>query len=205
MKTSRLIIIILAVILVVFLVYFLSTNIINKQKEVKKMQNTVVVIETSKGNIELQLFDQNAPITVKNFLKYVNGGFYKGTVFHRVMKGFMIQGGGFTPDGKEKQTFAPIQLESTDKTKLSNDVGTIAMARTNNPNSATSQFFINTVNNSFLNYQSTSNPGYAVFGIVTSGMDVVKKIEDVNTTTKFGSYANWPVDDVIIKDIYVKK
>ena len=205
MKTNKLIIIILAVVLVILLVYFLSTNITTKQKEVKNMQNTIIVIETSKGDIQLELFDQNAPTTVKNFLEYVDGGFYKDTVFHRVIKGFMIQGGGFTADGKQKQTFSPIVLESTDKTKLSNDIGTIAMARTNDPNSATSQFFINVANNSFLNYHSAGNPGYAVFGVVTSGMDVVKEIENVKTTTKFGAYADWPVDNVVIKDIYVKK
>jgi len=164
-----------------------------------------MTIETSLGNIDIELFDDNAPITVANFKQYVNANFYDNTVFHRVIKGFMIQGGGFLADGSEKETNAPIILEDTNKTKLSNTKGTIAMARTMDPNSATSQFFINTTDNYFLNFEDSLNPGYAVFGKVVSGMDIVLKIENVQTTTKHGNYSDWPVDDVIIKRIYIKE
>lgn len=165
------------------------------------MTKDIVVIETSKGMIEVQLNREKAPITVENFLAYVNSGFYNGTVFHRVMPGFMIQGGGFTPDGTQKPTNSPIKLESNNG--LSNDVGTVAMARTSVPDSATSQFFINVANNGFLNY-APGNDGYAVFGKVTSGMDVVNKIAAVRTGSRAGN-ADWPVEDVLIKSISVKK
>jgi peptidyl-prolyl cis-trans isomerase B (cyclophilin B) len=165
-----------------------------------KMEN-VVVIETSKGNIEVALDADKAPITVANFLKYANEGFYDGTIFHRVIPRFMIQGGGFMPDGSEKETHAPIKLES--KNGLKNAVGTIAMARTNVPDSATSQFFINLVNNSFLDYRP-GNDGYAVFGTVVKGMDVVQAIGMVRTASK-GYNDDWPVEDVVIKRVYMKK
>ncbi|MCX6773934.1 MAG: peptidylprolyl isomerase [Candidatus Micrarchaeota archaeon] len=160
-----------------------------------------VVIETTKGNIEIELNGAKAPKTVDNFLKYIESGFYNNTVFHRVIKGFMIQGGGFTRGGMEKDTLDPIKLESNNG--LSNLKGTVAMARTNVPDSATSQFFINTKDNLFLNYQSQGNPGYAVFGKVTSGMDVVQAIENSKTGTK-GNYEDWPVEDIIITNAYVK-
>jgi peptidyl-prolyl cis-trans isomerase B (cyclophilin B) len=166
------------------------------------MMNEIVVIETSKGNIEVELNMAKSPITVANFLKYVESGFYNSTVFHRVIKGFMVQGGGFTRGGMEKDTLDPIKLESNNG--LSNLKGTVAMARTNVPDSATSQFFINTVDNGFLNYQSQGNPGYAVFGKVISGMDVVLAIEASKTGTK-GGYEDWPVEDIIITNAYVKK
>jgi cyclophilin family peptidyl-prolyl cis-trans isomerase len=165
--------------------------------------NLIYVIETTKGNIEVELNLTKAPTTVKNFKTYVSGGFYEETVFHRVIPGFMIQGGGFIADGNQKQTMPPIAIESNNG--LSNLTGTIAMARTNDPNSATSQFFINTVDNFFLDYSNESNPGYAVFGKVLSGMDVVKVIEDVKTTTKFKYHQDWPVEDVIILDVVIKK
>ncbi|MCK9293143.1 MAG: peptidylprolyl isomerase [archaeon] len=167
--------------------------------------NPIVIIKTSKGNIEVELFKDKAPKTVSNFLQYVEGGFYKNTVFHRVMKGFMVQGGGFLENGEQKDTFSPISLETTKDTNLSNLTGTLAMARTNDPNSATSQFFINTVDNFFLDYSSEVNPGYAVFGKVLSGMEVVKDIEDVKTTTKFKYHQDWPVEDVVILDVVIKK
>lgn len=159
-----------------------------------------VVLETSKGNIEIQLDSKNAPITTANFLSYVNEGFYDGTVFHRVIPGFMAQGGGFTPDGTQKPVKDPIKLES--KNGLRNKIGTVAMARTSVPDSATSQFFINVADNGFLDY-APGNDGYAVFGNVTKGMDVVNAIVAVKTETR-GFNADWPVEDVVIKKVTVK-
>jgi cyclophilin family peptidyl-prolyl cis-trans isomerase len=164
-------------------------------------KQTVAVIETSKGAIEIQLNAEKAPISVKNFLSYVNEGFYDGTIFHRVMPGFMVQGGGFTPDGNQKETKAPIKLESDNG--LKNTIGTLAMARTNVPDSATSQFFINVADNGFLN-NAPGNDGYAVFGEVISGMEVVNEIVSVPTTNN-GPNANWPVDDILIEKVYVKE
>jgi cyclophilin family peptidyl-prolyl cis-trans isomerase len=165
------------------------------------MENSIVVLETSKGNIEISLDSQKAPITVANFLQYVNEGFYDSTVFHRVIPGFMIQCGGFTSEGAEKQTHDEIKLES--KNGLKNIIGSVAMARTSVPDSATSQFFINVANNSFLDYKP-GNDGYAVFGKVTSGMDVVQSIARVKTGDN-GPNENWPTEDVIIRKAYVKK
>ncbi len=156
-----------------------------------------VVIETNKGKINLELDPNKAPITVANFLSYVDKGFYDGTIFHRVIPSFMIQGGGFTIDGKQKETQSPIELES--KNGLSNEVGTIAMARTNSPNSATCQFFINVGSNESLDYRP-GNPGYAVFGKVTSGMDVVNEIRQVKTGNHSG-HGDWPVEPVIITKV----
>ena len=160
-----------------------------------------VVLETSMGNIEIALNKEKAPKTVDNFISYVKSGFYNGTVFHRVMKGFMVQGGGFTPDGTEKPTQSPIKIESGNG--LSNLRGTVAMARTPDPDSATSQFFINTVDNGFLDY-SSDNPGYAVFGKVANGMDVVNAISSAKTSTR-GPYSDWPIVNVVIKGAYVKQ
>lgn len=144
--------------------------------------NPIVVMKTSMGTIKIELFADKAPITVKNFLSYVDDKFYDGTIFHRVIGSFMIQGGGFTNSNpiKEKKTKSPIINESTNG--LKNDRGTIAMARTMEPNSATSQFFINVVDNNMLN-RTQNNPGYAVFGKVIEGMDVVDKIRAVQTGT----------------------
>ena len=164
------------------------------------MTKDTVVIETSKGTIEVQLNREKAPITVDNFLAYVNSGFYDGTVFHRVMPGFMIQGGGFTPDGTQKPTNKPIKLESNNG--LRNKIGAIAMARTPLPDSATNQFFINVADNGFLDY-APGNDGYAVFGNVTSGMDIVNKIVAVKTSSR-GENGNWPVEDVLIKTVRIK-
>ena len=177
-----------------------KTNNTNSSGNSNNSSNPVVIIETSKGNIEIELYPEKAPITVENFLRYANEGFYDNTVFHRVIAGFMVQGGGFTSDGKEKTTHETIQLESNNG--LKNKEGTIAMARTSVPDSATSQFFINAQDNVFLDY-SAGNPGYAVFGKVISGMEVVKAIEKVQTTTKFGM-KDWPVDDVKIVKAYLK-
>ncbi|MBN1792169.1 peptidyl-prolyl cis-trans isomerase [Candidatus Woesearchaeota archaeon] len=161
----------------------------------------VAVLETSMGNIEIELNRSASPVTVENFVSYVNSGFYDGLIFHRVMKGFMIQGGGFSPDGVQKEPADPIKLESSNG--LKNKAGTIAMARTNVPDSATSQFFISTVDNSFLDF-APGNPGYAVFGKVVLGMDVVQKIESVATGNR-PPHQNWPVQDVVIVKAYMKK
>jgi peptidyl-prolyl cis-trans isomerase A (cyclophilin A) len=160
----------------------------------------VVVIDTSMGQITLELEPAKAPITVQNFLTYVRADFYDGTIFHRVIPGFMIQGGGFTPDLQEKPTRAPIKNEAANG--LTNKRGTIAMARTQQVDSATSQFFINVADNATLDHTSDSPQefGYAVFGRVTQGMDVVDKIVTVPTTTK-GPYENVPVTPVVIKSI----
>ena len=154
-----------------------------------------VELVTSAGNIVVQLDAQRAPKTVANFLRYVNEGFYAGTVFHRVIPGFMIQGGGFTASMQQKPTHAPIALES--QNGLRNLRGTLAMARTMDPNSATSQFFINLVDNPSLDFPQPDGHGYAVFGQVVSGMDVVDRIARVATHT-VGPYANVPVTPVVI-------
>ncbi len=139
-----------------------------------------VELETTMGNIVIELYPDKAPITVANFKRYVKEGFYDNTIFHRIIAGFMVQGGGFDPNGNEKQTYAPIKLES--QNGLSNDKGTIAMARTNIPDSATAQFFINVADNNFLNY-GFRDDGYAVFGKVISGMDAVTKMSKVKTNS----------------------
>lgn len=141
-----------------------------------------VLFETSAGRITVELYPERAPRTVDNFLQYVKSGQYAGTIFHRVIPGFMIQGGGFDEQLNEKPTRAPIALEA--KSGLKNSAGTIAMARTSNPDSATAQFFINTVDNPNLDYPKPDGNGYAVFGKVVSGFDVVKRIEGVPTTMR---------------------
>jgi cyclophilin family peptidyl-prolyl cis-trans isomerase len=164
----------------------------------------LVTISTSMGDIRLDLDQKKAPITVANFLKYVNDGHYAGTVFHRVIKGFMIQGGGLDEQLREKATsYPPIKNEHSNG--LKNKTGTVAMARTDDPNSATAQFFINTKDNAFLDRP----PGYAVFGKVVKGMDVVRKIEGVKTATKPSGdgvvLRDVPVENVVIKAIKVGK
>lgn len=164
--------------------------------------NPIVIMETSQGTIKLELFEDKAPTTVKNFLEYVKDKHYDGLIFHRVIDRFMIQGGGFEPGMKERKTKDPIKNESDNG--LSNTRGTIAMARTNDPNSATSQFYINVVDNKALD-KSPDKPekvGYCVFGRVIEGMDVVDKIKGVRTGAKLG-FDDVPVEDVIIKSIKV--
>jgi peptidyl-prolyl cis-trans isomerase A (cyclophilin A) len=161
-----------------------------------KSQTPLVELKTSMGNIVLELNAQAAPVTVKNFLEYVNAGFYNGTIFHRVIPGFMIQGGGFTADMEQKQTRDPIINEANNG--LPNARGTIAMARRSDPDSATCQFFINHVNNIPLNYTNPAKPGYAVFGKVIQGMDTVDAIASVKTTTRKG-YQNVPDKPMLIK------
>ena len=167
--------------------------------------NPRVRMETSMGVIELELNPAKAPQSVENFLRYVNEGFYDGTVFHRVIKAFMIQGGGFTSTYEKKPTHDPIANEAFNG--LKNDRGTIAMARTNMPHSATAQFFINTVNNDFLNFQNKSMRGwgYTVFGKVTQGMDVVDRIEGVQTGPGGVFPQDVPQVTVIIKKVEVIK
>jgi len=169
----------------------------NKITEERKM----IKLETTKGDIVIEVNETAAPVTSANFLKYVQEGFYDGVIFHKVIPGFMIQGGGFTPDMTQMPTPAPIVNEA--KNGLKNDRGTIAMARTNDPNSATAQFFINLVNNDVLNYSARS-PGYAVFGKVTDGLDVVDAITKVQTSSK-GPYGDVPVEPVIIKSAKIVK
>lgn len=165
--------------------------------------NPKIIIKTSKGDIEAELFEDKAPITVKNFLEYVKKGHYKGTIFHRVINNFMIQGGGFDKNMTEKKTGTGIKNEAGNGVK--NETGTLAMARTNDVNSATAQFFINVSDNAFLDHTDDTDRGmgYAVFGKVTSGMPVVNQIKGVKTGSK-GPHQDVPTDAVVILDI-VKK
>lgn len=159
-----------------------------------------VEISTTEGVIALRLDPVKSPETVKNFLAYAEKGFYDNTIFHRVIDGFMIQGGGFTPDMKQKETHDPIENEAANG--LKNDKYTIAMARTSYPHSATSQFFINTTDNDFLNYTMPSPQGwgYAVFGKVVTGTDVVDAIGKVRTSRR-GMFSDVPVEDVVIEKV----
>ncbi len=161
----------------------------------------VILMSTSQGDMKIELYEKEAPETVKNFLSYLNDKFYDGTIFHRVIAGFMIQGGGFTPEMEQKPTKPPIKNEASNG--LKNDTYTLAMARTSVPDSATSQFFINVKNNDFLNREkSQDGVGYAVFGKVIEGTDVVKKIEQVQTGRK-GMHSDVPVEPVVIKSVTV--
>lgn len=162
----------------------------------------MIRMKTSLGTIEIELDQDKAPKTAANFEQYVKDGFYDGTVFHRVINGFMIQGGGFEPDMSQKKTRATIENEADNG--LKNDIGTIAMARTPDPHSATAQFFINIANNDFLNFTSpTANGwGYCVFGKVVNGMDVVDQIKTQATTSKAG-HQDVPVDDILIEQVEI--
>ena len=162
--------------------------------------NTIVEMKTSMGKVEIELFDEKAPISVKNFESYINSGFYKGTIFHRVISDFMIQGGGMTVDMVEKETQPTIINESSNG--LLNERGTLAMARRNDPNSAASQFFINVADNDFLN-KDESNAGYAVFGKVIKGMDIVDEISKVPTAT-VGFSKDVPRKPIKIESIKIK-
>lgn len=162
-----------------------------------KGKHSMVKLETNHGNITIELYDDKAPETVKNFLDYASSGFYDGTIFHRVINSFMIQGGGFEPGMKQKKVNAPIKNEAANG--LKNDMYTIAMARTGDPQSATAQFFINVKDNDFLNYTSPDPQGYGycVFGKVVEGTEVVDAIRKVKTGNRSG-FQDVPVDDVII-------
>ena len=155
-----------------------------------------VKLETTIGDMVIELNEEAAPVTTKNFLQYAEEGFYDGTIFHRVIPDFMIQGGGFTEQMVQKETREPIVNEASNG--LKNDRGTIAMARTNNPDSATAQFFINHADNDFLNYVDNNNPGYAVFGKVIEGMETSDKIAAVKTATRMG------MDDVPVEPVMIK-
>jgi len=157
----------------------------------------MIILHTSKGDIKISLDFEKAPISAKNFQQYVEEGFYNGTIFHRVIDGFMIQGGGMNEDMSQKTTRAAIANEADNG--LSNDIGTLAMARTMDPDSATAQFFINVSNNNFLNHTSKTSQGwgYAVFGKVVDGMDVVNEIKGVSTTFRAG-HQDVPADPIVI-------
>ena len=162
--------------------------------------STKVVIETSKGTMEAELWEDKAPKTVANFLRYVDEKFYDGTIFHRVIPGFMIQGGGFTPEMEQKKTHEPVVNEA--RNRLPNERGTLAMARTNVVDSATSQFFVNHADNAFLDFQAPTAQGfgYCVFGKLTSGLDVLDAIARVPTTT-VSWYENVPATPVVILSV----
>jgi cyclophilin family peptidyl-prolyl cis-trans isomerase len=162
---------------------------------------TKINMLTNHGSITLELDEEKAPETTANFVKYANDGFYDGTVFHRVINNFMIQGGGFTQDYTEKNNNPAVQNEA--KNGLKNTRGSIAMARTNDPHSATSQFFINVADNNFLDYPGQDGWGYAVFGNVTEGMDTVDKIKDVSTGSHPRLVSDVPLSPVIIEKIEV--
>lgn len=180
--------------LIFVLVASTATNAFSKD-------NPVLLIKTSEGEIKVELFAKEAPVSTKNFLAYVESGFYEGTIFHRIIDGFMIQGGGFTKDMKKKETLSPIKNEAGNG--LENKKYTLAMARTSDPNSATSQFFINTANNAFLDrVRSQDGVGYAVFGKVIDGQEVVDKLGKVKTTTK-NYMGDVPVDTITIEKVEV--
>ena len=171
-----------------------------RQKDTKQGKNPVVLMETSMGNMKIELFQKEAPLTVKNFLDYVQEKFYDGTIFHRVVPNFVIQGGGFTSEMGKKPTHQPVKNEATNK--ISNTTGTLAMARTSVIDSATSQFFINLKDNRFLDHRNETKQGYGycVFAKVIEGMDVVTKIGKVPTKVK-ASHRDVPVKPVIIKSV----
>ena len=176
----------------------------NPQPHTQKGKSSMVKLHTNHGIITIELNAEKAPNTVKNFLDYVNDGFYNGTIFHRVIDGFMVQGGGFEPGMKQKAVKAAIQNEAANG--LKNDNYTVAMARTGDPHSATAQFFINVKDNNFLNY-TASNPqgfGYCVFGKVVEGMDVVDKMRKVKTGNRSG-FQDVPMEDVVITKAEVVK
>ncbi len=179
---------------------FSSQAVAETQEPGGSMKNPSVVIETSEGAIRLELFADKAPKSVENFLQYVDDEFYNGTVFHRVIDGFMIQGGGFTAEMQKKTTRPPIRNEA--RSDVKNLRGTVAMARTNDLHSATSQFFINVADNAFLDHKDETSRGfgYAVFGKVTEGMEVVDKIKSVRTTA-VGGFADVPATPVVIHSI----
>lgn len=179
-----------------------GTKTAKLKRNMMKSETNLVKLQTSMGNIVLELNAKAAPVTVKNFLQYVEDGFYDGTIFHRVMPGFMIQGGGLTAEMEEKQTRERIINEANNG--LGNERGTIAMARQNDPDSATCQFFINHVNNRPLNYVENGNAGYAVFGKVIEGMDTVEAIASVKTTTRRNKTKGYNMEDVPDKPILIK-
>ena len=191
--------------LLIFLSSCSDNNTVNEIDKQKEKPMTQVTIETSLGDIKLELNDEKAPITVENFKTIANSGYYEGTIFHRVINGFMIQGGGLTADMSNKSSdTSPIQNEANNG--LPNDRGTIAMARTMDPHSATSQFFINHKDNGFLNHtgETSQGWGYAVFGKVTEGMDVVDQIAEVATGSS-GAYQDVPQEVITIESVVISE
>ncbi|MCW8891089.1 MAG: peptidylprolyl isomerase [Sedimenticola sp.] len=162
----------------------------------------MITLKTNQGDIVIELDEEKAPITSANFIQYVKDGFYNGTIFHRVINNFMIQGGGFEVGMKEKSTRAPIENEA--KNGLSNMTGSIAMARTMDPHSASAQFFINVADNKFLDYPGQDGWGYCVFGKVTEGMDVINKMKTVDTTMRAG-HQDVPAEDLIIEEAIISE
>ncbi len=180
---------------ILFVTSVILSFIVLSSNSIAKQSNPNVLLETTLGNIIIELDTKNAPITTKNFLNYVNSGFYDNIIFHRVIPGFVIQGGGFTKNMVQKSTEAPIKNEANNG--LANHRGTLSMARSSLPDSATSQFFINLKDNDNLNF-SAQNPGYAVFGKVIEGMDVVDKIAKV-VTVSYGMHQDVPATSIVIK------
>jgi peptidyl-prolyl cis-trans isomerase B (cyclophilin B) len=162
----------------------------------------MITLKTNKGDIVLELDTEKAPITSENFIQYVKDGFFDGTIFHRVIDNFMVQGGGFEPGMSQKTTRATIENEA--KNGLSNEIGSIAMARTMDPHSASAQFFINVGDNKFLDYPGQDGWGYCVFGKVTEGMDVVEAIKGTETTTRAG-HQDVPVEDIVIESASISE
>ena len=193
----------MSLLLAIFLLVTSGSTLINTATADDEDKMTTVILTTNKGVIEIELDAENAPKTTENFLGYVNDGFYDGVIFHRVIAGFMVQGGGFTPDMDQKAVKGPIPNEADNG--LKNDRYTIAMARTSEPHSATAQFFINTQDNDFLNFKSADMQGYgyAVFGKVTAGFEVVNDIEVVDTG-RVGPHGDVPLEPVVIESASVK-
>ena len=188
---------------IVFLLFMICSLVtVSYAQNKKNQQDPVIIIETSLGNITLNLFQNKAPLTVKNFLGYVKENFYEGTIFHRVKKGVLIQGGTYTQELTKKQTHNPIKNEADNKIK--NKKGTVAMARSSKIDSATSQFFINLKDNPNFDHQNASKEGYGycVFGKVTEGMEVVKKIGEIDTASK-GDHKNVPVEPILINSVRI--
>ena len=197
----------IAIVTIVALIFFLSPTDLNDQNEYypEEDQMSLVTISTSAGDIHLELDANNAPITVANFLKLAEDGYYTGTIFHRIIEGFMVQGGGLDENMAPKPTNTdPIQNEANNG--LKNDRGSIAMARTMDPHSATGQFFINHKDNDFLNHTAETSQGwgYAVFGSVIDGMDVVDQIA-LSTTSTVGGYADAPLEPTVINSVTVSE
>ena len=165
--------------------------------------NTIIIIKTTSGDIKLELFDDKSPKTSENFKQYIKSGFFSNSIFHRVIKDFMIQGGGFTPKMQQKEALSPIKNEANNM--ISNERGTIAMARTNDPHSASSQFFINLKDNTFLDFKSetTQGWGYCVFGRVIEGLETIDKIALVPTGS-YGPYQDVPNDPIIINEVIIE-
>ena len=185
--------------------YLILTSIIfiNNGVNAEMAKNTIITVKTSLGDIKLELFDDKAPMTSENFKKYIESNYFTNSIFHRVIKDFMIQGGGFTLEMEEKQTMSPIKNEANNL--VSNERGTIAMARTNDPHSASAQFFINLKDNAFLDFKSetTQGWGYCVFGKVIEGIEIIDKIATVDTGS-YGPHQDVPKEPVIIKEIFIE-